>query len=192
MPQTPAPWRSLFESHLSQTPNKEFTLATVSIPKPASQETATATPHVRTVGFRGFFPSPQLNPKAIDALKGVGVGLNPGVWESDMLVCTSDVRMGKVDDISSSSGGDGDGETGGPVEAVFWIREASTQWRISGRAFVLGDPRGNQEHGVRESIRRGMRRVDSSSDTGTGKDEDWSWERQVTVYFANHTPVLRG
>lgn len=79
--------------------------------------------------------------------------------------------------------------TGGAVEAVFWVREVMNQWRVKGHAVVLGDPAGgDMEESSRREVSRFMRRL------GSGGDDEgaWSWERLVTTYFANHSPVMRG
>ena len=79
--------------------------------------------------------------------------------------------------------------SGNVVEAVFWLKDVGNQWRVRGEAFVIGDPSGGeQEHKASEEIRKGLRVCDGCE----GKEKEWSWERQVTTYFANHTPVLRG
>lgn len=63
---------------------------------------------------------------------------NEQVFESDMLTLTTDVRMAKVPEIFASGAGHGSvGQSqgsggGGPVEAVFWVKEVGTQWRFRG------------------------------------------------------------
>lgn len=90
--------------------------------------------------------------------------------------------MEKVGQIQPS-----ESDTGNEVEMVFWLKDVGSQWRIKGVAFVIGDSNGGSaEDRAREEIQRGLR---VRSDDGR---EDWTWERQVTIYFANHTPVLRG
>ncbi|KKK17043.1 hypothetical protein AOCH_004419, partial [Aspergillus ochraceoroseus] len=51
-----------------------------------------------------------------------------------------------------------------------------------------------EEKVARERIRRGMRRTvsDGDADADADADADWDWDRQVTAYFANHSPVMRG
>lgn len=136
-------------------------------------------------GFRGFFPTPQLHPSAIDDLKKQGDGLNPDVYESDMLSFTTDARMEKVLQIqpSPSSGS----FVGSDVELVFWLKDVANQWRIKGTALIIGNSdSSDQEEKAREEVQTGLRV--RSGESGDG----WTWERQVTTYFANHTPVLRG
>ncbi|RMJ20483.1 hypothetical protein PHISP_08647, partial [Aspergillus sp. HF37] len=102
-------------THLSQTPNREFAVSTATL-SPSNQPT----PHVRICGFRGFFPTPNLSPPAVEALQQSGVGLNPDVFESDMLSFTTDARMEKVRDLDGADGA---------VEGVFWVKEVMSQWR---------------------------------------------------------------
>ena len=40
--------------------------------------------------------------------------------------------QGVKDQIQGSGGG-------GPVEAVYWVTETGTQWRIRGRAYIIAD-----------------------------------------------------
>jgi pyridoxamine 5'-phosphate oxidase len=167
----PAPWRALFSTHLTQTPNREFALSTAAL-SPSNQPL----PHVRTCGFRGFFPSPNLSPPAVEALQQSGVGLNPDVFESDMLSFTTDARMEKVRDLDAA-----DGE----VEGVFWVKEVMSQWRVRGRGVVIG---GEEEERARGEVWGWLREKGQNQDG----DGEWNWDRMVTTYFANHTPVMRG
>lgn len=83
--------------------------------------------------------------------------------------------------------GSSESDAGSEVEMVFWLKDAGSQWRIKGDAFVIGDQDGGSvEDEAREEIQRGLR---IRSEDGCGR---WTWERQVTTYFANHTPILRG
>lgn len=67
------------------------------------------------------------------------------------------------------------------------VEGRGSQWRIKGAAFFIGDQDGGSvENKARGEIQRGLR---VRSDDGR---EEWTWERQVTTYFANHTPILRG
>lgn len=176
----PAPWRELLASHLSQGISSEFTLSTVAY----DSQKARAVPRARVCGFRGFFPTPQLHPSAIDDLKKQGDGLNPDAYESDMLSFTTDARMEKAFQIQPSSS---ESFVGNDVEMVFWLKDVANQWRIKGPAFIIGDSEGSSlEKKAREEIQTGLRV--RSGESGDG----WTWERQVTTYFANHTPVLRG
>lgn len=181
-----APWHDLFNYHLTQNSSSEFTLATTAHDASRNQ----LVPRARTCGFRGFFPNPQLHPSAIDALKTRGEGLNPDVYESDMISFTTDVRMEKVAQIQPSSRSGDKAFAGNQVELVFWLSDVMKQWRIKGSAFVIGDSDGSvEESEARKEIQRGLRvRPDGHGHT----DEEWTWERQVTTYFANHSPVMRG
>lgn len=89
--------------------------------------------------------------------------------------------------------------SGGVVEAVFWLKDVASQWRVSGRAFVVG---GSDDCGVegeaRREVRKGLRLKEKNKDNGPGgsgiegDDDGLDWEKAVTVYFANHSPVMRG
>lgn len=121
---------------------------------------------------------------------------NPRVYESDLLTLTTDVRMNKVHEIfksSSSAEGDSEGSAGGgPVEAVFWIREVSTQWRIKGEAYIIGpdiESDGDESSGakmVKARLREHMRVV---NEDGT---ESWSWATEVAGHFGHLSPGMRG
>ncbi|KAE8351567.1 pyridoxamine 5'-phosphate oxidase-domain-containing protein [Aspergillus coremiiformis] len=166
-----APWRSLFQSHLTQNSSTSFTLSTV-----GHDAQNRPVPRSRLCEFRGFWPSPKLHESAVEALNAQGIGQNPAAYESDMLSLTTDVRMDKVSQLESSANA---------VEGMFWLADVRNQWRVKGEAFVIGDPKdGMHEEEARKEIRRGMRALDNGA--------EWSWERQVTTYFANHSPVMRG
>ena len=181
-----APWHDLFNSHLTQNSSSEFTLATTAYDVSRNH----SVPRARTCGFRGFFPNPELHPSAVDALKSQGDGLNPDIYESDMISFTTDVRMEKVAQIQPSSrSGEEKAFAGNQVELVFWLKDVMKQWRIRGSAFVIGNSDGSVgEREARKKIQRGMR----VRPEGHGHEKEWTWERQVTTYFANHSPVMRG
>lgn len=107
---------------------------------------------------------------------------NPHTYESDMLVFTTDVRMEKLGQLEAS---------GHAIEGVFWLKDLMTQWRIKGTAFSIGDPRGDEaeeERISRQEIAKGLRvRKNTGGDAG-----DWTWDKAVTKYFANHSPIMRG
>ncbi|GAQ42916.1 hypothetical protein AtubIFM56815_008566 [Aspergillus tubingensis] len=174
----PAPYLPLFTTHLTSSPTStSITLTTLSLP-PLSP---TPLPRSRTVEFRGFFPTLNLHPTAIQSLKDQHIGLNPDIYESEMLALTTDKRMEKVKELESS---------GGVVEAVFWLREVGNMWRVRGRACIIGDPRGDgdeKERVGRGFVEKGLRKVREDRE-----GEGWSWERQVDMYFANHSPGMRG
>ena len=124
--------------------------------------------------------------------------MNKRVYESEMPTFTSDVRMEKIPDIFASSAGRGDKSQsqgsggGGPVEAVFWIKDVMTQWRFKGEAFVVGqdiEGGGEESSGVRtvkSEIGSMMRAVSE------GEENAWSWSKELTAHFGNCSPVMRG
>ncbi|KAJ6098753.1 hypothetical protein N7467_000288 [Penicillium canescens] len=173
-----APWRDILDSHLQQTPGYEFTIATIGY-----DARNRPVPRLRTCGCRGFFPELELHPKGQEAMdEQVEGGGNPPVFESDMLCFTTDARMEKLPQLESS---------GNAIEAVFWLKDLMTQWRIKGTAYAIGDPTSNvteSEKASREEIMKGLR-VKGHND---GDIANWTWDKAVTKYFANHSPVARG
>ncbi|KAK3988537.1 pyridoxamine 5'-phosphate oxidase-domain-containing protein, partial [Cladorrhinum sp. PSN332] len=156
MPSEPAPWRTLFLTHLTSLSLPTFTLATL---HPSSS--GSLTPRARTCVLRGLLASLPSNPKN-------PAPLNPAnTYESDFPVFTTDTRMEKIPEISSNS----------QVEAVFWIAETKTQWRIRGTAHVLS------QGTFKDVLQPRMRKV------GEG---DWDVEREVTAHFGNLSPAMRG
>jgi len=172
-----APWRDLLDSHLKQTPGYEFTIATIGYD--AKQRPV---PRLRTCGCRGFFPELELHPKGQEAMdQQVEDGGNPPIFESDMLTFTTDARMEKLPQLESS---------GHAIEAVFWLKDLMTQWRIKGTAYAIGNPQGEdveEERISRKEIKGALRVKDNDRDISK-----WTWEKAVTKYFANHSPVARG
>jgi hypothetical protein len=124
--------------------------------------------------------------------------MNDRVYESDLLTLTTDVRMAKVPEIFASSPGRGDTSQsqgsggGGPVEAVFWVKEVMTQWRIRGEAYIVGqdiEGAGEESSGtrtVKSKIGERMRVVKEE-----GKNS-WSWGKELTAHFGNLNPAMRG
>lgn len=121
---------------------------------------------------------------------------NERIYESDLPTFATDVRMEKVGELFGSSDGHASEKKqthgsggGGPVEAVWWIKDMGTQWRIKGQAFVVapdieGD--GEQSSGVRtvkSEVGARMRNV---------KQGDWSWGKELTAQFGNCSPKMRG
>lgn len=170
----PAPWRSLFLEHVSKLDDPYMSVSTVAF----DPRTGLPIPRVRTCGFRGFFGELKLHHSAEKQLKDEGE-MNPSIYESDMIAFTTDVRMEKVEQLK---------ETHGAIEVMFWIKEVMGQWRLRGKAFIIGD-NGNEagEKTARSEIAKGLRK---KSDDAT--DGEWSWEKEVTAYFANHSPLMRG
>lgn len=123
---------------------------------------------------------------------------NEKVYESDMLTFTTDVRMSKVHEIFASSAGHGDVSPGqgsgggGPVEAVFWIKNVMTQWRFKGEAYIIGpdiEGPGEESSGsriVKSSLGERMRVLKEEA------KGNWSWQREVSAHFGNLSPVMRG
>ena len=121
---------------------------------------------------------------------------NPQAYTSDMPTFTSDMRMEKIPEIFASSAGHGDkGQSvssggGGPVEAVFWMKETMTQWRMRGEAFAVGpdvDEEGDSgSRTVKSQVGKRMKVVDES------KVGDWNWDREITGHFGNCSPGMRG
>lgn len=77
------------------------------------------------------------------------------------------------------------------MEAVWWIKDTGTQWRIKGEAFVVGrDVDEGESSGVRtvkSEVGRRMRRTDRE-----GNEKDWSWAKELTAHFGNCSPGMRG
>lgn len=124
--------------------------------------------------------------------------MNDRVYESDLPTFTTDVRMEKIPEFFASSQGHGEVEQsqgsggGGPVEAVFWIKEVMTQWRVRGEAYIVGqdiEGSGQESSGtrtVKTKIGERMRVVKED-----GK-EGWSWGKELTAHFGNLSPGMRG
>ncbi|RAK96074.1 uncharacterized protein BO80DRAFT_417767 [Aspergillus ibericus CBS 121593] len=174
-PRALAPWLTPLKTHLtSPSATTSFTLTTI-----AHTTHGHAVPRARTVEFRGFFPTLSLHPSGIKSLKEQNIGLNPDIYESEMIAVTTDVRMEKVGELGSS---------GGVVEGMFWLAEVGEQWRVKGKGFVLGGKEGEEE---REVVGRGLRLKEGGKEKEKEEGE-WTWERQVDMYFANHSPAMRG
>lgn len=148
-------------------------------------------PRARYCVFRGFWAELPEN-KRNEAPQ------NDRVYESDLPTFTTDVRMRKVPELFASSPGHGDVSQsqgsggGGPVEAVFWVKDAMTQWRFQGKAYVVGpdiDGPGGESSGTRtvKSNVGGRMRVVKEE----GKDT-WSWSKELTAQFGNLSPGMRG
>lgn len=184
--QEPAPWRSTFLSHVEKLSSPSFMLSTLHPVSPASSSVGYV-PRARTVIFRGLWACLPVNPKN-------PAELNPeGIFESDLLTITTDARMEKVPEVLKTAGNQPKTQSGegGPVEAVFWIEETNTQWRIRGHAVIVGpDIDSEAATGIRESIRYHMR---SSQSPAAGVNQDqWSFSRELTAHFGNLSPGMRG
>ncbi|KAL7921697.1 pyridoxamine 5'-phosphate oxidase domain-containing protein [Trichoderma austrokoningii] len=174
-----APWRSAF---LLQMDSPTFTLSTLH-PLDGNQ----FEPRARTVIFRGMWaclPENHRNPAP----------RNPPVYASDLPAITTDVRMEKVPELVGSrrepSSSSSSSALGGPVEAVFWAKSSNTQWRIRGRACVIGpDIESEAAAPVRAALQPWMRAAGGADEL---KKEAWSWSRELTSWFGNLSPVMRG
>lgn len=189
-----APWRAQFLDHTSKMDQQTFTLTT-------QHPTGDAPgPRARTCVLRGLWAT--LPPNARNKAPR-----NPPAYESDALAFTTDARMDKVPELFAPGGAPGRGGVGGsgggaPVEALFWVPQAQTQWRLRGRAWVLspsdvesGDSGGAKA--AREALSARMRRTDGGGDgagagAGAGARGEWSWEREVVAHFGNLSPGMRG
>ncbi|KAF2019911.1 hypothetical protein BU24DRAFT_343000 [Aaosphaeria arxii CBS 175.79] len=185
-----APWKSLFNQHLSSMKPPQFVLSTLST-APAGSSTPYV-PRARYCIFRGFFtelPDNEHNPAE----------RNPRAYESDLPTFTTDARMEKVAQIFGTGPGHAESEEqmrgsggGGPVEAVWWCEEKGTQWRVRGRAFVVAEDvegEGEESSGVRtvkSEVGKRMRVVDEEGVEG------WSWGRELTANFGNQSPGIKG
>lgn len=187
-----APWRSLFVDHIQGMKSPHFTLSTIRrAPAAAGGDGFSYMPRARTCIFRGMWASLPVTDKN-DA------PLNPDVYESDLPVFTTDVRMDKMCDLWGASAADspeawkGSGG-GGPVEAMWWAEGPMVQWRVRGRAYVLGPDVDESECGreVQSVLESRMRRRPKEN-----KDDEvekgWSFAREVTAHFGNLSLTMRG
>ena len=197
-----APWRSEFYTHVQEKmQSPEFVLASL---HPATNDTSKTpaaitgasapTPYVpraRFCIFRGFWTNLPEN-KHNDAER------NPSVFESDCPTFTTDARMQKVPELFGTSAGSaterdqtwGSGG-GGPVEAVWWVKDTMTQWRMKGVAYVVGNDIDDEKASsgvrtVKSEVGKRMRMVDQSG------QEQWSWKRELRGHFGNCSPGMRG
>ncbi|KAF5025816.1 hypothetical protein F66182_2149 [Fusarium sp. NRRL 66182] len=174
-PAPAAPWRSAFLSHVKKMPSPIFTLSTLH-----HHDTSSATPRSRTVVYRGNWAEIPVNPKN-------QAPLNPSLYESDIITVTTDARMEKIPELSPDGSHVPQSGGGGPVEAVFWVEETQTQWRLRGRAYLLGqdidDPSASH---VKQEVEKHMRR--KKEDDGSS----WNWGKEVTAHFGNLSPGIRG
>ncbi|KAI9804233.1 MAG: hypothetical protein M1826_004875 [Phylliscum demangeonii] len=196
---TTAPWKALFLSHVSKLSSPEFVLSSLHPDRePESSAAAVGSaPRARYLVFRGMWAELPDN-RHNDAAK------NEAIYESALPTFTTDMRMEKVPEFLASSAGHGAAPQsqasggGGPVEAVFWVKEAMTQWRMRGQAFVVGpdiegdiegDGDGEASSGVRTVKREVGQRMRLLH---PGREADWSWTRELTAHFGNLNPTMRG
>lgn len=189
----PAPWKADFLDHLSKMDSPEFVFSSL---HPASGKSPVPyLPRARYCIYRGMWGELPEN-KHNEAPK------NPRVYESELPTFTSDIRMMKIPEVFETGSGhankseqmQGSGG-GGPVEAVWWIKDTMTQWRIKGEAFVVGEDiegegeQSKESSGVRtvkSELGSRMRVVDES------KQGEWSWNTELTGQFGNLSPGMRG
>lgn len=185
-----AVWKALFMNHISKLSSPEFVLTSLH-PAPEGTSPVPYAPRLRYCIFRGMYGELPENPHN-------PAPMNEHVYESDLPTFTTDVRMEKVPDIFATSAGHGSVSQsqgsggGGPVEAVFWVKEVMTQWRLRGEAFVIGpdiEGEGEGSSGVRtvkSELAKRMRLVKE------GREAEWSWGRELTAHFGNMSPAMRG
>lgn len=173
---SPAPWKSLFLEHVSKQEDPYMAVATVQ----RDPKNGSSIPRVRYCGFRGFFGELKLHHSAEKQLKEENE-MNPSVYESDLLAFTTDVRMQKIEQF---------GDFEGAIEVVFWVKELMAQWRLRGKAFVIGDDANKSaEKESRAEVSKALMKKQNHSESSA---EEWTWEKEVTAYFANHSPIMRG
>ncbi|KAI9842645.1 MAG: hypothetical protein M1837_007012 [Sclerophora amabilis] len=225
---TTAPWKPLFLNHISKMPSPEFVVTTLhpsswsggssgssssagaaQAPAPAAPPGVPYVPRARYCIYRGMWAELPEN-------KHNTAPRNERVFESELPTFTSDVRMEKVPEVFASSAGHGKPAQsrgsggGGPVEAVWWVKEVMTQWRVRGEAFIVGQDiegggsGGGHGHGggaagddTSSGSSSGVRTV--KSEVGKrmrvireGGEKEWSWETEVTAHFGNLSPGMRG
>ncbi|KAI4091455.1 MAG: hypothetical protein L6R37_007740 [Teloschistes peruensis] len=191
-PSPAAPWRSAFESHMSEMPSPEFVFGSLH-PSTSSKDTTNYVPRLRYCIYRGMWSQLPEN-KHNDAPK------NPRVYDSDLPTFTTDVRMQKVGDLFATSAGKADKDElvqgsggGGPCEAVYWIKEKGMQWRMKGTAFIVAPDIEDKEESsgvrtVKSEVGARMRVFEGAE----GKEGQWSWGRELTGHFGNCSPGMRG
>lgn len=181
-----APWRAQFLSDLKEMDQPSFTLTTL------HASPSGPVPRGRTCIYRGLWASLPPNDKNT-------APRNPPLFESDLPVLTTDVRMDKVPDLFPAAGDDDDDDDtsssggGGPVEAMWWAVATQTQWRVRGRAWVLapGGLAGSAgAKAAKEAVGARMRRTGEAG--GAEEEKEWDWEREVVAHFGNLGPGMRG
>lgn len=167
----------------------EFVLSTVT--KAPKDAPVPYIPRARFCIFRGFWAELPENDKNT-------AEKNPRVFESELFTFTTDVRMQKVGELFGTSSGKADRDElvhgsggGGPVEAVWWVKDNGMQWRVRGHAFVVANDieENDESSGVRtvkSEVGSRMRVVEE------GKEGDWSWKKEIDGHFGNLSPGMRG
>ncbi|KAI9759753.1 MAG: hypothetical protein M4579_002138 [Chaenotheca gracillima] len=201
-PGTTAPWKPLFLSHLSKMPSPEFVLTSLHPsssakektppgPNPAGPGPVAYVPRARYCIYRGMWAELPEN-------KHNTAPRNPeGIYESALPTLTSDARMEKVPEVFATSAGKGEPDQatgsggGGPVEAVFWVKEVMTQWRVRGEAFVVA-PDIEDGDGESSGVRTVKSEIGQRMQLKSGDEKDWSWGTELTAHFGNLSPGMRG
>lgn len=181
-----APWKATFDSHVQKLGSSpEFYIATVN---------HEGQPRVRACIHRGFWA-------ALPENSHNKLPKNPPVYDSDCPMFTTDARMSKVYDIFATGKGRGTLEQsragtggGGPVEAVYWVKDIKMQWRIRGQCWIIaaddvehegeGDMQNSGTVTMKAVVQRYMRK--------TGESGEWSWKREVENVFGNLSPATKG
>ena len=113
--------------------------------------------------------------------------------------------MTKVYDIFATGKGKGTLEQsragtggGGPVEAVYWIKDIKVQWRIRGKCWLVAadDVEGEEAQNsgtvtVKAQVGRYMRSA-AANDDQQSKEGEWSWKTEVENWYENLSPGMRG
>lgn len=181
-----APWKATFDSHLQKLGSSpEFSLATVN---------HEGCPRARICIHRGFWTALPENSHNKQTK-------NPAVYDSDCPTFTTDARMNKVYDIFATGKGKGTLEQsragtggGGPVEALYWVKEVMTQWRIRGQCWIIAadDVEHEGEGDMQNSGTVTMEAVLQRYMRSTGESGHWSWRREVENHFGNQSPTMKG
>ena len=112
--------------------------------------------------------------------------------------------MNKVFHVFATGKGKGDLEQsrsgtggGGPVEAVYWVKEKMTQWRVRGKCWLIAadDVEGGEEAAQNSgtvSMKAEVGRYMRSTGEHETQGKDWSWKLEVENYFENLSPMMRG
>lgn len=162
--QQAAPWRQLFLSHLRTMEPPEFTLSTLrraSVPSASARRSSIIAaplyfPRARTCIFRGLWANLPVNPKN-------EAPLNPsGVWDSDLLTFTTDVRMDKMEelwedgldlDLRIGRGSDPSSPTTAKVGEELWEEGLARGRKNKGQQSQQGQ-QGQQENGTKRKEKK--------------------------------------
>ncbi|KAK4610751.1 hypothetical protein CLAFUW4_13571 [Fulvia fulva] len=189
-PHNAAPWKEAFLCDMDTMEGQEFAFSTLhnttfnmDSMHSGSEYSSGFEPRNRFCAFRCFWaelPDNASNPAP----------RNEGAFVSDMPTFTTDVRTEKIPDLFAGCNEGLDGSGGGaPCEAVWWIRSTLRQWRVRGRAYVVGpdiEGDGKGALAVRQALRRRMRVVRKDG------QRSWSWSKELTAQFGNLSPSKRG